>query len=443
MRDTDVEAFEKNGYNPDCHFMPEIPDSLAPESEQQKTSADLIQWHTVTYRTVGMWAGIVLVLISLTLAIFFPEVFARVIDAIRGARGSSAADIGSARIARFTNLEGSVRIRKAGGVEWGTANVSMDLEQGDTVQTAGDGLARIAFADGTLYVVKPDSLIVLEQTGTQSASAPNVAVQVSSGIVDLSTPLATESRVLIADAEARIHRQSRASVTNNPQTNTHQITVSKGAASVRRGAENVELAQYEQVSFAGPGSRMVKSKFVGPPILLSPANLAPVVMSGNQAAEVDFTWNAVPSAELYRLRISTSPVFTTTVYDRRLQSTSVRVTDLKEGTYYWTVTSLRSGQKESDPSEPSQFTVTRDGRGEILLAVDRVIQHGRVLEIIGRTEPGATVLVNNETVFSVAPDGKFKHFTNPLPNSGASLVTITAQNSKGKVATLRKTVTIQ
>ena len=78
-----------------------------------------------------------------------------------------------------------------------------------------------------------------------------------------------------------------------------------------------------------------------------------------------------------------------------------------------------------------------------MLLVEKYIQHGKVIEIIGRTEPGATVLVNNEPVFNVAPNGSFKHFTPPLPSTGSHLITITAQNRVGKVATLRKTITIQ
>jgi hypothetical protein len=117
---------------------------------------------------------------------------------------------------------------------------------------------------------------------------------------------------------------------------------------------------------------------------------------------------------------------------------------LREGDYYWTVTSIDSGRKESQESEPNQFSVIRQQNdGEILLEVERFVQHGKVLEIIGRTEPGATVLVNNEPVFGVAPNGSFKHFTQPLPTTGPNRITITAQNSAGKVATLRQTVTIQ
>jgi hypothetical protein len=116
---------------------------------------------------------------------------------------------------------------------------------------------------------------------------------------------------------------------------------------------------------------------------------------------------------------------------------------LREGEYYWTVTSIDSSRRESQESEANQFSVIQqENDGELLLEVDRFVQHGKVIEIIGRTEPGATVLVNNEKVFNVAPNGSFKHFTQPLPSAGPNRITITAQNSAGKVATLRQTITI-
>jgi hypothetical protein len=213
---------------------------------------------------------------------------------------------------------------------------------------------------------------------------------------------------------------------------------------VQRGGEQVDLAQYEQASFAGPDSAMVKAKFMAPPILLTPANQAPVVLAGSQSTEVEFTWSAVPGADSYRLRISSSPIFSSLLTDRRLQSTSLRLPSFKAGDYYWSVSSVGAGQKESQASDANKFSVLQQsGQEELVLLVDKYIQHGKVIEIIGRTEPGATVLVNNEPVFDVMPNGSFKHFTTPLPNTGPNQITITAQNSKGKVATIRKTITIQ
>ncbi len=53
------------------------------------------------------------------------------------------------------------------------------------------------------------------------------------------------------------------------------------------------------------------------------------------------------------------------------------------------------------------------------------------------------MLANNEPVFNVAPNGSFKHYTQLFPNKGLNRITITAQNSAGRVATVRQTVTIQ
>lgn len=425
--------------------MPDIPDALIPKGEPTADTGAVIRWRTVRYRSLLLLSGGVLAVAVTILLVLFPEWREGLLSWISGGTDAAAVDAAATRQARFTNLDGTVRVRKANEVEWVAASFSMSLDKGDVVQTARDGVARIAFAEGTLYVVKPDTLIVIEENAIPDNRANSrVAVQVTSGIVDLSTPSATGvSRVLLADAQASIRNQSRAVVTNNPDTNTHQILVSKGGAEVRRGSERVELGEYEQVSFGGPGSSLEKRKVVAPPILLTPSNMAPIVIRESQTAEVGFTWSAVPTADAYRLRVSSSPIFSTLAYDRRVQTTSVRLPSLREGDYYWTVTSIDSSRRESQESEPNQFSVIRqDNDGEILLEVDRFVQHGKVIEIIGRTEPGATVLVNNEPVFNVAPNGSFKHFTQPLPGTGPNRITITAQNSAGKIATLRQTITI-
>src|SRR5262249_9783918 len=138
-----------------------------------------------------------------------------VVDLLMGGQKVAGPATNQNRQARFTNIDGTVRVKRANQVQWSQANVSVNLAEGDTVQTLGDGMARIAFPDGALYVVKPDTLIVIQQSISQNNSAAsNVAVQVTSGVVDLSTPVAgPDSKVLFADAEARIHKESRALVT--------------------------------------------------------------------------------------------------------------------------------------------------------------------------------------------------------------------------------------
>ena len=76
------------------------------------------------------------------------------------------------------------------------------------------------------------------------------------------------------------------------------------------------------------------------------------------------------------------------------------------------------------------------------LDLDPFIQHGHVIELVGKTELGARVMVNGREVPLVAQDGSFRYFTPPLP-TGESFITITAQNSQGGVNTLQKRIVIQ
>jgi len=100
--------------------------------------------------------------------------------------------------------------------------------------------------------------------------------------------------------------------------------------------------------------------------------------------------------------------------------------------------------KQSVESEKNRFTVIAKSKQEpsIALELQPLVQHGHVIEVQGRTEPAARVMVNGQEVPIVTSDGSFHYFTPPLPN-GESLITVTAQNSHGGVNTQQKRVLIQ
>ena len=426
--------------------MPKVPDFLEPKERKADSQVE-IEWHTISYRSVALVGLFLVVAAAITVYLLYPEQIrsglAKVFQRADSLAGGSAFE---QRQARFLNIEGSVRVKKANEVQWVAASLNLLLEKGDVVQTSGDGVARLSFVDGSVYTVRSDTLIVVEENSSQADSnITNVSVQVTSGEVDLSTTkFQGESKVLFANAVAQIGQDSRASVKNDPKSEVSELTLMKGHSEVIRGTERVVLSAYEQVSFRGEGGRMSRQRVMGPPLLLMPANQAPVVAVEGRKSQVTFSWTPVPTARAYRLRVSTSPIFTSVVYNRRVASSTVKVTGLPEGTYYWVVSSLDKKNRESQTSDANKFILLRQlPEDEILLAVDKLIQHGKAIEIIGRTEPGARVIVNDEPVFAVSPDGTFKHFTQPFTNPGANQITITAQNAKGQISTRRKTVYIQ
>ena len=188
---------------------------------------------------------------------------------------------------------------------------------------------------------------------------------------------------------------------------------------------------------------MEKGKEIGPPTPISPANMAPLFISG-EPKPVEFSWTPMANAKGYRLRISKNPYFSSTIVDRRVNTADVLVSGLQQGAYYWMVQSQDATGKESVESEKNRFTLIPKGQDTeaISLDLDPFIQHGHVLELTGKTEAGARVMVNGAEVPMMAADGSFHYFTPPLP-AGASVITITAQNAKGGVNTLQKQVVIQ
>src|SRR5215472_8048141 len=126
--------------------------------------------------------------------------------------------------ANFTALEGTVKVKKHNRNTWTDANFNIPLEKGDVVQTGSDGIAKVVFADGTNYVVKQDSLIVVEEYSTNLAPQTSVALQVTTGTVDLATAQYTDgssSKVIVAGATAKFSPETAAQVHNDPHADKH------------------------------------------------------------------------------------------------------------------------------------------------------------------------------------------------------------------------------
>jgi hypothetical protein len=203
------------------------------------------------------------------------------------------------------------------------------------------------------------------------------------------------------------------------------------------------LADWEKVSFQGTEPHMEKVKEIGPPTPISPANMMPI-FSSSQSKPVEFSWTPMANATGYHLQISRNPYFSSSIVDRKVNTADVLVSGLAEGAYYWMVQCYGAQGKESPESEKNRFTIIPKGKDSAAIPLDLepFVQHGHVIELTGKTEVGARVMVNGREVPLVGSDGIFHYFTPPLP-PGESAITVTAQNAKGGVNTQQKKVVIQ
>ena len=95
-------------------------------------------------------------------------------------------------------------------------------------------------------------------------------------------------------------------------------------------------------------------------------------------------------------------------------------------------------------SEKNRFNIISTGKATeaIDLELDPFVQHGHVIEVTGKTQTGARVMVNGSEVPLVTSDGGFHYFTPPLP-PGEAVITVTAQTAAGGVNTQQKKIVIQ
>jgi hypothetical protein len=417
-------------------------------TEKQKVTRVEVYWHTVRYRTVVLYAIVLVAIVLAAVYLVFPDVSAGVMKRISDAVGNPDNGVAakfSARQARFVNLDGKVQVKKVNSVQWENADYQITLDKGDLIQTSSEGVARIAFADGTTYTVKGDTLVTVEENNVDQDRATQVGVHITSGQVDLQTgtwPVAgSTAEVSFENAVASLRSNSRAAITSDPGTKEQVITVDAGSAELNRAGEHVDIGQYERAAFPTGGS-ITKSQVLAPPQLVEPLNLQPIIVADPKHDPIHFSWKPAVTAKMYDFQVGTTTMFNHIVIEKKTAATSVDTSGLDPGDYFWRVRAIDEKNNVSDESDSYKFSLVTQGKEQdMVLEVDDTQLEGNVVEVIGHTEPGAALIINGAEVADIKPDGHFRYFTDPMTR-GSHTIVITGQNRRGGTRIKRVDVVI-
>ncbi|HMD07408.1 MAG TPA: hypothetical protein VKH63_07720 [Candidatus Acidoferrum sp.] len=407
-----------------------------------------VYWHTVTYKTVAVYAILIAAILFAGLYLIKPDLYIQAYNKLDKSIGNGDAEAVSISQmqAKFVNLDGKVQVKKVNSVQWVDADFHTTLDKGDQIQTSTDGAARITFADGTTYTVKSGTFITVEENSMGHEQPSSSAVRINIGQVDLKTPNYSspdsKAAVSMEDSVAQLHSNSSAAVKADPTNKENEIVVSSGSAEVQRGQEKVEIGAYQKASYT-TGGPITKSDVLAPPDLSSPRNFEPLIVENPKAASIHFEWKPVSQAVSYTLKISTTAMFTRTVKEAYgVIGTGVDISGLDGGDYFWNVTATNAKKETSEVSETFRFTLVAQGKTQdMVLEITGTQIHGRVVEIIGRTEPGAALIVNGQPVPIIAADGTFRHFTEPL-EPGQHTIVIIGENRRGGTNQQKVTIVV-
>ena len=348
--------------------------------------------------------------------------------------------------ARFLSFEGDVRVMRSATRQVVSANNELQLYPGDTVQTQADGRARIAMADGSTVVVRPNSTIIIrDNESAEDGKRSNVRVVVDSGQMFVSTSEQTdESRNVVETPKTKnqITGQSAASFGVNAG-GTEEIRVNRGLVqSTNRSGEGVALHGGEYVAVNQSGTISKPQRLLDVPQPSQPQDMEKISASNAGSATVPLRWqkpqSGVPAS--YRVEVATSPFFVRegiVVQRDQLMLPQFSLTDLRPGAYFWRVSAVAASGQTSDWSEPLKFIITTRGANVSSVQVSNlsaVHLGGNVFLINGATTAGTSIRVLGREA-SATGNGTFQVQITVAP--GTREVTLQASDPQGNTNNFR------
>jgi len=324
--------------------------------------------------------------------------------------------------AHFTLIEGLVKVKAMSTLDWREADNRMPLGAGDLIRTWPRSLAEITFVDRNVVRLSPESLMTIE------GDPERIEYVMSSGVLNLRTGAkgraGQSTTVGMPSGRGVVAPSSEADFTVG--SGYSDVSVTEGQVDLETAAgDRLKVASSEGVRIDASGRAGPKMRLPGMPDLVAPARQSRIYVSPN--ALTRFEWRAVRDASGYRFMLARSAGFAAPVADsKELTRTSVEVQGLEPGEYFWRVSALGLNGVSGRFSTAARFTVVRPTASAPDLVLSSVQLHANILQVKGKTEPGATVTINGQRL-RVEPDGSFSDFV-ALTEAGNQEVVI---RSKG------------
>jgi hypothetical protein len=378
----------------------------------------------------------------------YPDAEGAAVESQTFSRAALSGKAGAENDAQFLTVEGDVQYQKSATSDWSAAETRTPLFNGDWVKTGNGASAELIFSNGSLYTVGSNALLEIYSQFNPSTSRKNNSVQMQIGSVEVATT-DNASSVRTPGSQITIDSESTTQVGVNAQKAT-AIVAEKGSASVvpSTGGAAVKIAVGEKLTATPEGALSPVKKLLMPPALLTPADNQVFLVTND--SRVEFSWDAIPGAAGYVFQVSHSRLFTSLEINSKRQKTTASARVTAEGAFYWRVASVGADGENGPFSAFRRFRVNGGGHEGTpassspppALQLKRPYPIGGPFYMIeGTTDPGATVLINDEEA-DVDATGRFKKLVS-FNKIGRNLVTVKAINAAGKQTTLSETVLVE
>jgi hypothetical protein len=336
-------------------------------------------------------------------------------------------------------IQRNVKHRGANTLTWNDADVGGKVVRNDAVQTFSRSTAVMEVNNDSRLTIGENSLIIFDQREADPFldDASSVLVMIDG---ELSGTLsgADKSRfrfgVTLPNSDVTLQPRKPGDdvefvITVNDDKST-TVNIHKGSAKIVASDGTLKtIGDHQSITIDSTGSQFQVRALSRAPKPTGPANKSSAVYR-NVPKQIQFTWNAVPNADRYRIVVARDLEFSDRVVDDDVVGTSFTHGALGSGTYYWTVRSL-VGWSQSEQSAVRRLQVMQDTNPPVL-ELDPppdAIMAG-AWRLLGRTDADATVFIDEIPV--AHNNGRIDHSITLKP--GANLIVVKAFDGVGNLS---------
>lgn len=365
----------------------------------------------------------------------------------RGKSGWGAIlDFGAARgiaqaVATLSRTGNEVMSKGGDSIAWSRAREGMKLGDRDAIQIFKNSSAQINFDARNYLTMGSNSLVIIKRIEKvtagnarrstvvvvdgelrgRMASGPHNPLQLS-----ITTPAAG---VKVLSGASGAKADFRISV--NPD-HSSTIVVFRGEAEVTAQGKTVRVGSNSGLTVKPGEAPGGATALLPPPSPLSPRD-GSVIRYRELAGEAVLRWAEVEGCDQYRLQVAGDPGFNEILQEVKVGGNSFRQGNLKQGGYFWRVSSVRDGI-EGERSKGWRLEALQDLTPPTLeVAFPEEPVAGEVVEVAGSAEPGCRVFVRGAAVATDAA-GAFSCQLQLDAAKSQTLVTVEAVDEAGNVS---------
>ncbi len=258
--------------------------------------------------------------------------------------------------AQFIAVQGGVEYRRGERGEWRQARGRVVLYPGDYVKTSSGGSAEVMTVDGSLFTVRPDTVILVARSSPEAEASGERTIALESGWVDLSTSR-TASRITTPGAEARVSHRSQAVVTYDESKREGRFAAIEGGMEVTTpDGQKRRIGELEQVVQTAESLSQARP-LPQAPLILGPEDNFEVSRAASD--RLVLTWEPVDGAVGYSLQISRNRLFVDNIIDVEGRTKTRATVGLRgAGAFLWRVAATDAQGTQSPWTSPRRFRVS-------------------------------------------------------------------------------------